>query len=285
MGVKGLFPFLKKKAPGAFRDSVELLEFEGQTVALDASLCMHRYARAQGDWALGLMYQVRTMLMSGITPLYVMDGKPPEEKEGTLEARGAARAKALEKASTEIERKKAGFRITDAENERFARLCALVGVRCFRAEGEADPLIAELVKRGICSAAWSEDADMLTHGCPVLLKGWKGTTVTVVTLDQVLTELNVDFASFKNMCVRLGTDYAPRLNGPVTSLKKCKEPFEPDSLHQHALDCFHREVVVPEAWLDADAPCPPEHLFAELRKEFPRATIGWLQKLVAITKK
>lgn len=285
-----MFPFLKKKAPGSLRNGVELLEFEGQTIALDASLCMHRYARAQGDWALGLMYQVRTLLMSGVRPVYIMDGKPPEAKEATLAARGAARAKALAKAETAIEVKKAGFKITDEENARFQKLCGLVGVHCYVAEGEADPLIAALVKEGVCAAAWSEDADMLTHGCGTVLKGWKGTTVTAVSLPTVLEELDVPFEAFRNMCVRMGTDYAPRLNGPVTSLKKCRTAFDPDTeaAYSDALACFEKDFAmkVPVdlgAALGNELPVA-EGLFAALRQEFPRATIGWLQKLVAITR-
>ena len=62
MGVKGLFPFLKKKVPEAFREVS--LKDEYKSIVLDGNLAMHRYARSQGgDWTKGILYQIRKKII------------------------------------------------------------------------------------------------------------------------------------------------------------------------------------------------------------------------------
>lgn len=221
MGIKGLFPFLKKVAPDAF-ETVKLSTFAGQTVCLDANLMMHRYAHAQGDWLKGFCFQVVSMKNANIDPVYCIDGQPPEAKNATLEKRRVQYQNALKRTQqgdANFDAHKKVFRVTPEELERLRFWCGVLGVRHIQAEGEADSLMAGLVDQGMCSAAWSEDGDMLAYGCRVLLRGWKKDTVQKVVLEDVLSALKLDSSQFRELCVLMGTDYCERSFGPVTSLK------------------------------------------------------------------
>lgn len=211
MGVKGLFPWIKKYVPEAL-DDTDWSSFKNLTVALDASMTMHRFARSQGDWLRGLIFQVVTLRNHNITPVYCLDGEPPKEKEDCLKARVEQHKKAQD--SDQVT-----FRISDQDIKRFTRWCKLLGVSWVQASGEADPLMVKMYTSGKVDAIWSEDGDLLTYGCGLLLRGWKGNTIQACRLDEILKKMSWTQEQFTRFCILLGTDYSDRMMGPVTAMR------------------------------------------------------------------
>ena len=68
-----------------------------------------------------------------------------------------------------------------------------------------------LVRNKIAYAAYSEDMDFLTFGCPILLK--KGNKLQELRLDTVLKDLDINYNSFINLTILLGCDYSPTIKG------------------------------------------------------------------------
>ena len=98
MGIKDLSKFLKKNAPRGIR-MVNISEYAGKRAAIDISTYIYRalYNSDNDDYPhLVYMFNQVTMLISaGVIPVYVFDGKPPDEKNGVLKTR-RDKKKALE---------------------------------------------------------------------------------------------------------------------------------------------------------------------------------------------
>lgn len=281
MGIKNLFPFLKKHE--VLFQTIKLKELSGKTIALDASLMMHKYARTQGDFLKGLVYQVKLLKKHNITPLYVLDpDKPPEEKKDTLDKRRKIHEKAMKDDDGSFEAHKRKFRITNEINEEFKKWCKFMNIYCIQAEFEADITLAQLVKDNICYAAWSEDSDLIAHGCPRLLKKWKKDEMELIELDDILKKTKLSMKQFVYFCIHLGTDYNKRINGPVTSYKLVLNNMETiefkDEKHLNSLKMFNEkcQVKLPEC----GEIC--KNLKEELDKRFPKNRDVWKNSLIKV---
>ena len=213
----------------SLRREQALSDFTGRKIAIDASMAIYQFlvaVRTAGSAAAGpaaqltneagevtshlqgLWYRTLKFVDSGIKPVYVFDGKPPELKGGEL----AKRRNAKEKAEADLAAaKEAG----DAEEvDRFSRrtvkmdkghieecktmlrlmgmpVCVVRAMRCsvcrvahrhysasppppptrsVDAPCEAEAQCAALAKAGKVYAAASEDMDTLTFGTPKLVR-------------------------------------------------------------------------------------------------------------------
>lgn len=77
MGIKGLWPYLSKKAAEAYADVGNLARHAGETWGVDVSLFMHRLGYDTPDEAPidAFLEQAAQLRDAGITPIYVFDGK------------------------------------------------------------------------------------------------------------------------------------------------------------------------------------------------------------------
>merc|ERR1719330_39604 len=113
---------------------------------------------------IGMLTRTIKLMESGIKPVYVFDGKPPELKLGELDARRAKR----NEATANLE--KAKERVTREQNEETKRLLRLMGVPVVEAPSEAEATCAALCRDGKVYAAATEDADCLTFGTKILIR-------------------------------------------------------------------------------------------------------------------
>ena len=60
--------------------------------------------------------------------------------------------------------------ISKEQYDEVKLILSLLGIPYIQAEGEADIICTYLVRNKIAYAAYSEDMDFLTFGCPILLK-------------------------------------------------------------------------------------------------------------------
>ena len=100
MGIKGLTQLLKKLAPDSYQHC-KLYKLSGKKVAIDASLFIYQslivyrknndYIRNNKDenisHIIGILNKTVTYLSYNITPVYVFDGVPPEEKSEVIKER------------------------------------------------------------------------------------------------------------------------------------------------------------------------------------------------------
>ncbi len=132
----------------------------------------------------------------------------------------------FEKYIVEMERKI--IRITKEHFDDTKKLMELFGVPCIIAQSEAESLCAVLCKKGIVDAVMSEDMDVLATGGNILLKNFtmeKGGSVVEVCLKGVLSELELEFNTFLDMCIMCGCDYTSKIGGigPMYAYKLMKK--------------------------------------------------------------
>ena len=154
----------------------------------------------------------------GVKPVWVFDGKCPEEKQELQkkrqESKDYARAQkesAIADGDFEKARKMSGRSIQfDPEVVSSAKLLAeLMGVPVVHAPSEGEAQCAALVKQGLAYATASEDMDSLTLGSSYLLRGFNSQKSAAVQIDLevMLEEFKMDMDQFTDLCILCGCDY------------------------------------------------------------------------------
>jgi flap endonuclease-1 len=183
----------------------------------------------------GLFYRSATLLELGIRPAYVFDGKPPELKKKTIEARKAAKLEAeveWKKALEEGDMKRALSKATrtakldsDMIEESLSLLDAM-GIPWIRAPSEGEAQMGHMARKGDVWAGASQDFDAILFGTPNLVRNLtlagkrrlpSGKTVDVipqiVTLSEVLNTLQVTREQLVDMSILIGTDFNDGIRG------------------------------------------------------------------------
>lgn len=86
MGIKNLKIVLTQKCKNAI-NICKLDKYRGYTLGVDLSIFLYKYIYNNGDHIEGLTRLILRLLKNQITPVFVLDGKPPEEKKNTLQER------------------------------------------------------------------------------------------------------------------------------------------------------------------------------------------------------
>lgn len=202
MGIKNLTSIIKQHAPDGIK-KVHLSEYRGRILAIDTSIYLYKYMY-NGNHLEGFVRQIMRLMRNNITPLYVFDGKPPEEKKGILEDRKQKRdvlttkKKELEDMLDSINKSdspdkptlstgvieepidsgmnqvqikaelqkitKKIIRITSDDIRKCKELFRLFGVPYIDSDGEAEDLCSQLCKEGLVYGCMSEDTDILANG-------------------------------------------------------------------------------------------------------------------------
>ena len=228
MGIKNLNQFIQTECS----DGIKTIPFNAlanKVVVIDANIFMYRFVAE--DALLENMYSMISIFkMHGIVPVFVFDGKPPEEKRKTLNKRmrlkriaemqynrlvshhdsngnngnnGHAHAHALKALRRRF------IRISNADFERVKTLMRALGVQYIVASGEADALCAQMVIKRKAYACVSDDTDLFVHGCCRVLRHINLFDQTAVLYDmhKILNILGINMTEFRQICVISGTDY------------------------------------------------------------------------------
>jgi len=198
------------------------------------------------------------LLKYGITPVFVFEGKAPVEKSATRQKRINQRNKIKNRISTlrvEISKLDILDRTTDIINslrkqvkqhvcptggeiKKFESILQAIGIPTMRAEGEAEEFCSALAFNGIVSAVFSTDTDNLVYGTPIWIKEIKEKKInnvtgnyedmaTAVLIGTVLSNTNLTFEQFIDICIMSGCDYNQRIRKIGKSrglgIKKCME--------------------------------------------------------------
>ncbi|CAH0374420.1 unnamed protein product [Pelagomonas calceolata] len=290
MGIKGLMPLIQEFAPGAVRELQGPEAYTGRIVAIDASMSLYQFLIAirghgreggpatvltnsegeQTSHIQGMFNRTIKLLESGVKPVYVFDGRPPEAKDGELAKRQAKRKEAEEKlkkaqqeGNTEDIEKYSGMltKVSRKDCEDVKALLRMMGVPVVEAPCEAEAQCGELVKGGKAHAVGTEDMDALTFGATRQLRNLTFTKkgkdsdkkILEITHQRVLEGLELTNAQFVDFCILCGCDYSGTIRGvgPKTALKLIKEHGSIEEILRKGLKAKDR-ANVPANWLPPD---------------------------------
>ena len=238
MGIKHLNQFVRRECPGAIK-TISFAELAGKVVVVDASIYIYQFLANQA-----LLENMYTMIMlfqmHGIVPVFIFDGKPPDEKRNLLNKRQQSKRVAemhynKVKMQLDLTRcrnpddehllkalKRRFIRLHDADLERVKALMQALGVNYIVAPGEADAMCAQMVLKRKAHACMSDDTDMFVYGCPRVLRhlNLMDGTFTMYDMSKILNLLGITMTEFRQICVVSGTDYnCPSTNAITTAMQ------------------------------------------------------------------
>jgi len=230
MGIKYLNRFFKENASHALK-IISLSELSGKKIAVDISIYMYRYLSEES-----LIENIYLMLSIfkyyNIIPIFIFDGKPPDEKLHLLKKRRQDKKTAeheynmlkmeLEQNFNKLDEndkremidmmdtlKKKFCQISKGDVEVVKSLIRSYGATYYDAPGEADELCAMLTIKGKVWACLSEDMDMFVYGCPRVIRYLSLLNHTAVLYDMkcILENLGITQKELREICILSGTDY------------------------------------------------------------------------------
>jgi len=247
MGIRSLIPLLKRNCKNDIC-TINIQSLSGKKIAIDTSIFLYKFSYFNPNF-IGLFSKMCAKFgQNKITPVFIFDGKPPEEKNATLENRKKQKDELNTKinelkdklntndlSSNECDTikkdikklEKCNIRITPNKIKILKELFDEIGVQYFESPSEAELMCVELCKQGKVDYILTEDTDVFPMGCPNVLREYNinDDNLMYISLNSILNTLNIDFQQFQDLCIMCGCDYTctiPKIGG-VTSLKLIKE--------------------------------------------------------------
>lgn len=232
MGIRGLGGFLKWKVPTS-RKNIVWSVHAGQRWAIDCSCLLYRAKGARLSAITVLASLIVRMRAARVEPVVVFDGRTPNVKTETVEARRIVREAAHKEIAeittvlsdptlTEAERADQEIRsqalqakaphVTARDRDDIKKFLYAAGVLFVTAAEEADDVLAYMARAGMINGVVSTDMDMLARGVPLLVvpETADATVLSAISLAHILSELRMRFEQFVHACVLMGTDYTPK---------------------------------------------------------------------------
>ncbi|XP_047444898.1 probable flap endonuclease 1 homolog [Mugil cephalus] len=207
MGITKLADLIRSHAPDAISHK-NISDYTGKIIALDTSIVMNQFRAATPMVSplTGLFFRTLTFLEHDIKPVFVFDGKPPEEKSAVLEKRAEALCwKSPNRTGT-----------ASTQTRNCQQLLKHMGVPIIQAPGDAEALCARLVREGTVDAVASEDMDTLPFGATTLIRqlnAKKDSEIVEYSLPKLLKTLKIKHKGFVDLCILLGCDYCDKIPG------------------------------------------------------------------------
>jgi flap endonuclease-1 len=231
MGIKSLTALLKTNVPNTI-ETQKIYQLSGKRLGVDASLFIYKSLLSHNNLynqkgevtnhISGIFYKTVNYLALGIEPVFIFDGKPPEEKKQVLAIRNKLANDAKEKmksaSGTEyLKYEKQSLRLSEKHIQDVKHLLKLMGVSYLHIDGEAEAIGSELCRTGYLHAMVTEDMDTLAFGCPILVRKCIDKTVkmsdaiSVLNLEVILQTLNINESQFLELCILCGCDYCENI--------------------------------------------------------------------------
>ena len=235
MGIKGLNTFIKKYCPECMFEK-NISDYNGSTFAIDASILLYKYVHisnvnpnCKDTHILGFINRIKMYKDNNITPIFVFDGAPPEEKRETLKKRHLNKKKitdkidALSDLSSKIDsedKKEVLLKeikrlnnqlvyVTKEHIEDCKKIIKLLGVQYFVAPDEAEKYCVYLYKNNIANYIVSDDTDVFTFGGYNVIKSTIKNKLIEYNFDTFLEKINYSKSKFIDFCILAGCDYLP----------------------------------------------------------------------------
>lgn len=227
MGIKYLNKYIRANCTNSI-NKIHFSELQHKKIVVDVSIYLYKY-KSEGSLMEQMYLMINLFRYYNIIPVFVFDGKPPDEKRSLLNQRKEIKKEAqvnydllkeqYEISTDEVERselsmkmdseKKKTIRITHTDIMQVKQLMDALGVTYREAPGEADQLCAYLVHKKMVYGCMSEDMDMFVYGCNRVFRyvSLFNSTCVYYNLPDILKELHLTMDEFKIVCVISGTDY------------------------------------------------------------------------------
>lgn len=213
----------------------------------------------------GMFNRTIKLMSSGIRPVYVFDGKPPQLKGGELAKRLARRAKAE---ADLAQAKEAGeledmdrfarrlVKVTRQHNEDCKDLLKLMGVPVLTAPCEAEAQCAELARKTKVYGTATEDMDALTFRSPKLIRKLTFSQssakdkqpILEIDFESVIRGLDLSYEQFVDLCILCGCDYCSTIKGigPKNALKLIRQYKSLEEIIKHVRK--EKKYSIPPEW-------------------------------------
>jgi flap endonuclease-1 len=243
MGIPKLNKLLVEQCSQQSIYKIHLQSLSGKKVAVDISIYLYRFL-SDGNFMEHLYLFLSIFKFYNIEPIFVFDGKPPAEKNGTIQRRKDDRKEAnndyneLEKLLVnatdeeriEIEKKMSSLkrkmvRVRWAQIDKTIELIEAYGFKYYLAPHEADQLCIYLNHIGEVHAIVSDDMDMIVAGCSHVIRSINMSTREAMFYDteKILIDMKLTKDEFIQIAVLSGTDYELSENKPSIPIKRCYE--------------------------------------------------------------
>jgi flap endonuclease-1 len=229
MGIRNLNKYLLQNCHNSIKD-IHLSELKNKKISVDISIYLYHFER-NGNLIDKMYEMIHIFKFYNIIPVFIFDGKPPDEKKYILQERKKQKEKNKEKIQEltdilnnisnqneeeknnillNIEKiKRQTIFITREKIEQVKNIIRMSGASYYDAPQEADELCSILTIREQVWGCMSEDMDMFIYGCPRIIRYFNifNRTAKLYKIKNILFELNISFHDFKQICILSGTDY------------------------------------------------------------------------------
>ena len=242
MGIPNLNKYLLDHCTTQSISKKHLSSFAGRKVVIDTSIYLYKFSGSNA--LMENMYTLITILRYyKMIPIFVFDGKPPDEKKDLLKQRQLDKQAAESKYNdlkeklvgdpedkseiiVEMEKLKKQFiRIKNESVDAVKSLMDACGVQYCEAPGEADQLCAKMVISKQAWACLSDDMDMFAYGCTRVMRhiSLLNHTVIFYNTNGILRELKIHMRDFRGILILSGTDYN---TGSSCDLRKTMKHYD-----------------------------------------------------------
>lgn len=232
MGIRNLNKYLKKNCKKSI-NNVHLSELKNKTIIIDTSIYLYRFI-TEGSLIENIYQMITILLKYNIEPIFVFDGKPPIEKNGTINQRKNERETARDQYKVLEQQLNNNISVTEKKNilkemnllkrqivsikkkdiYDVKELINSFGVKYVDSQGEADELCAYLVNNNKGWGCLSDDTDMFVYGCKYVLRELNliNHSVYVYNTSSILNELDITENDFKDILILSSTEYDNNIN-------------------------------------------------------------------------
>jgi flap endonuclease-1 len=229
MGIRNLNKYLLENCHNSIKN-IHIAELKNKKLSVDISIYLYHFEK-NGNLINGIYDMINVFKFYNIIPVFIFDGKPPNEKKYILQERKKQKEKNKEQIKEltnilnntsyecieeknnillKIEKlKRQTIFITREKIEEVKNIIRINGASYYDAPQEADELCSILTIREQVWGCVSEDMDMFIYGCPRIIRYFDiyRLSAKLYNLHEILLELNVSFNNFKQICILSGTDY------------------------------------------------------------------------------
>jgi flap endonuclease-1 len=270
-------------SPLLVRRQITLEDLRGRSLAVDANNMLYQFLAlirmrdgrpftdSHGNVTshlLGLLMRTtRLMGEFGVRPVFVFDGRPPELKMRTLQARREYREKARREWEEAVKRQDYSTAwskavrmdsLTQSMQGDARTMLGLLGIPWVQAPEEGEAQAAHIARKGEVWAANSRDYDSVLFGAPrlvryVTISGQEFLPSTgrsrplipeLIELEELLKTLGITREELIDLAILVGTDFNKGIKGigPKTSLKLIKKHERLENLPNEYRDQLPSEI-------------------------------------------
>ena len=231
MGIRGLNTFIKKVCPESITSN-KIDKYSGKIFGIDASILLYKYRHISNidesctnSHIIGFLNRIKYYKNNNITPVFIFDGAPPEQKRITLKKRQTIKKKIYEKIEIlqdlktdnkneqkEIDKEISNLsrqiiNVTKTHVTEVKTLLTILGINYYDAPDEAEKYCVFLQKNGIIDYIVTDDTDVFTFGGVNILKSSIKNDLIETDIQMFLKKIEYDNNKFVDFCILSGCDY------------------------------------------------------------------------------